>query len=174
MIKIDLPAASEYQIKQCELFTEYVYETSEKMYKSRGSHNESKIKADIFNGRVAECMVFNFLDGDGIKPTSPDFAIYRRKRKSFDADLLAGNELFHVKSCLSESPYPNSWLFQKTDPLVRSTDENHRLCLCVITEVGISGYAYFCTLDEIGFRSPIVPHLGRTKLAIYEDDLKND
>lgn len=172
MIKIDLLPATEYQLAQCQLFTDHVYESSEKMYKQRGSHNESKIKQDIFNGRAAECMVFNVLDRDGLMPSSPDFAIYKRKRKSFDADLVAGDKLFHVKSCLAGSPHPNSWLFQKTDPLITSGTEADNLFLCVIDEVGVSGYAYIGTINDVEFREPIVWQLRPSKTAIYEEDIK--
>jgi len=170
MTRIDLPSVTEYQRLQCQLFTEHVYETSEKLYKKRGAGKEEKIKADILNGKLAECMVFNFMESTGDKPTPPDFAIYKKKRKSFDADLVSNKEKIHVKSCLADSPY--SWLFQKTDPLIVELPEDEILVLCVISE--IDSYGYVCKLNEVTLGEPEVFQLRHTKAAIYERDFKTE
>lgn len=169
-MKFQLDKPTEYQVKQCELFTEYVYETSEKMYKSRGSSKADKIKLDIYNGKIAECCVFNYLEGEGFKTTPPDFAIYPKKRKNFDADLVSGDMRFHIKSCMKSSKYPNSWLFQKNDPLITCNLTDDYLILCVMNDDS-TGFAYSVKYNSELLSEPVVFQLRSSKVAIYEENI---
>ena len=170
MNKVDLPAVTEYQSKQCELFTDYVFSTNEKTYKSRGSSSSDKIKKDIYQGKVAECMVWNYLEMEGRKPTPIDFTIYEKKRKSFDADICVEDFKIHVKSCADWTEYPNSWLFQKQDPLIVDATEKDMLFLCVLTD-DRDDYAYVVPAQEAEKEEPIAFPLKRSKVAVYESTI---
>lgn len=167
--KVDLPSANEYQIEQCKIFSEYVIDGSISTYRSRGSNNKEKILKDIYYGKVAECMVWNYLEEDGKKPCPVDFTIYSKKRKSFDCDILVDESMVHVKSCLSSSVYPNSWLFQKHDPVVTSPNDWDYFFLSVIDDES-SGYSYVLKSNKVEYKEPIAFPLRRTKVAVYERD----
>lgn len=170
MIKIELVPPTEYQVKQCEIFTDYVYSTNEKVYKSRGSSSPDKIKKDINQGKVVECMVWNYLEVEGRKPSPIDFTIYEKKRKSFDADVCVEDIKIHVKSCADWTEYPNSWLFQKQDPLVINATEKDMLFLCVLTD-DRNGYGYVVPAKDIKKEEPMAFPLKRTKVAVYESSI---
>lgn len=170
MNKIPLTIPTEYQIKQCVLFTDYVFSTNEKVYQSRGSSDLNKIKKDIYQGKVAECMVWNFLEMEGRKPTPIDFTIYDHKRKSFDADVCVGDFKIHIKSCADWTGCPNSWLFQKQDPIVTNATANDMLFLCVLTD-DRNGYAYVIPAKEAKKEETISVPLRENKVAVYEKSL---
>lgn len=177
--RIELPPPTEYQQKQCELFLEYVFGTNEKVYKSRGSSSNSKIAQDILSGKAAECMVFNHYSAEGRVITPVDFAIYHRKKKSFDSDLIVDGYPIHVKSCFEKSEYPNSWLFQKQDSLTTKPNKKDMLlCVIITSEIGAfptTAHALIVHAQDIAFKSlysePIAFPLKRTKVALYEKDL---
>ncbi len=168
MMKFKLEPCSEYQRLQCDLFANHVYDSNKKTYAARGSSVKEKVIADIFNGKIAECQVFNFLEADGYKPSPIDFTIYSRRRKTFDCDTKIDGFRVHIKSCQGGSKYPNSWLFQKTDPVVSMRSEEDLLILCVLGEEDI---AYSILASDVTFRDPVLLNLARTKTAVYEDDL---
>jgi len=176
MNKIILPAASEYQLKQCRIFADYVIDTNESVYRLRGGGNRDKLIEDIYSGKVMECRVFNKLEEDGLKPSPIDFSIYSKRRKTFDADTSARIDgvvwKYHVKSCKHSSKYPNSWLFQKQDKMLKKPDKD-ALVLCVIkeTDEGDSSYCYIADAEGVKLSEPVIPFLRNTKIAIYEKDL---
>lgn len=128
-------------------------------------------------------MVFNHYSNEGRQVSPVDFAIYSGKKKSFDADLIVDGYKIHVKSCFDKSEYPNSWLFQKQDSLIRTESEEDIILTVVITsEIGVfptNAHAYFVHAKEIALNSagnalysePVVFQLRRTKVALYEKDL---
>ena len=88
MKKILLHMPTEYQIKQCELFAKYSIDTNIEYYQKRMQFDESKVKKDIFKGKVAEFMVYNYLKQKHKYPTLPDLQIYSEDEKTFDCDCL--------------------------------------------------------------------------------------
>lgn len=100
------------------------------VYESRGGFKSS----DIVNGALAEIAVFNVLVDLFPDVTEPDFNIYDKSRKTFDADLKAGDLHFHVKgqSISSAERYTESWLMQRFDPILKRPKENHFLVPCVV------------------------------------------
>lgn len=176
-MKILLPEATEYQLLQCRLFADHVIDTNESTYRVRssgGKNAREKIKKDIYNGKVMECRVFNYLEAkqwnSKEKPTPIDFTIYGVRRKTFDADLSLLGKKYHIKSCLGGSPFPNSWLFQKSDPLLHRNNNDDMLFLCVENPDGSYGYVIGMS-EELPLREPVLPQLRSNKVAVYEDDL---
>lgn len=166
---LTLPNPTEYQIEQCRLFAKHVLETNEAVYKQRGSESNEKIEKDIFYGRLAECMVYNYILSTGRQTSAPDFTIFDGNGKTFLADLTDAKWQYHVKTCDDESSFPNSWLFQKHDPLVKDPQDNDLLCLCVLKKG--SSYMYFGKANEVKFEEPKLDRIKPTKVAVYEESL---
>jgi len=168
-MKIQLSKITKYQEKQCKLFSEFSVTSSLDEYEKRNQSNKDKITTDIYNGKEAEFMVYNFLISSSKKLNSPDLNIYDKFNKSYDADLVLKNANIHVKSHKVNSNFPVSWVFQKNDPLLVYRDEKDFLALVVINN-DIS-YMYLNKISEVQFKEPIKESLKETKLCIYEKDL---
>lgn len=166
MNRIKLEPITRYQEMQCKLFSEFSYKSSIDEYSRRGQSNTDKIINDIYNGKVAEFMVYNFLVGKGKELSSPDLNIYKKSKKSFDADLYVEDVNIHVKSHKVNNSFPVSWLFQKTDPLVRFKKSSDVLALVVIDVK--ESYMYLSRAAKIYFDEPIKESLKPTKVCVYE------
>lgn len=168
MKKISLNAPSRYQQLQCELFSDFVVDTNKDEYSRRGSSDTKKLRDDIYWGKYAEFMVWNHLS-DRWEVSSVDLNIYPVKKKSFDADLLMNGNPVHVKSCLDSSKYPNSWMFQKFDPLFEAPNCEDKVCFVVIRDE--DSYMYESKISEVEISEPVLVHLRKTKCCVYERDL---
>lgn len=105
----------------CRSFSEKCYLTNIDEYVKRNQTDFEKIKNDIFFGKIAEFGVYFILLEKGVKDISiPDLNIYNFKNKSFDADLKSKAIDFHIKTQTKKTSkiFGESWLFQKSDPLV--------------------------------------------------------
>ena len=163
--KIKLEAITEYQRLQCELFSRFSFSSSLDEYNRRGQHNSDKIINDIYNGKVAEFMVYNFFIKKGRSVSSPDLNIYSKKMKSFDADLVVGDVNVHVKSHISNNIFPVSWMFQKNDPL---PIEDY---LCLVVD---NTYMYIKKVSDVEFSEPMKESLRHTKVCLYEKTIYNN
>ena len=83
-MKIQLNPITEYQDKQCELFSKYSVWSSLSEYKKRNQVNKDKIVNDIYNGKKAEFLVYNFLISKQKEINSPDLNVYEKHNKSYD------------------------------------------------------------------------------------------
>jgi hypothetical protein len=166
--KIPLENLSEYQIEQCKLFSEYSFSTSITKYSERNQSDIEKIKSDIFLGKTAEFMVYNYLNKNDKNPTSPDLNIYSAKKKSFDADIFVKNTKIHVKSHKINKYFPVSWIFQKSDPLIIHKDSNNYLALVVLDDIN---YMYILNIMDVIFEEPLKESLKNNKICIYEKNL---
>jgi hypothetical protein len=169
MKKYILEPATEYQVKQCELFSHYSVDTSADCYKRRNQTNIEKIIKDIYYGKLAEFMVYNFLISKGKKPSVPDVTIYDKKRKSFDADIISGKNNIHVKCHKVNNLFAISWMFQKTDPLIINGQDNDFLALVVLDED--ESYMYLENIKNVIFGLPMKESLRKTKVCLYESSL---
>lgn len=160
--KIKLDPITEYQRLQCELFSKFSVFSSLDEYKRRGQANKDKIISDIYNGKVAEFMVYNFFIKKGKSLHSPDVNIYSKRMKSFDADLVIGDVNIHVKSHIKNDMFPVSWMFQKNDPLPS------RDYLCLVVN---NNYMYIKKVSEVKFSEPMKESLRHTKVCLYEKTL---
>jgi len=170
MKKFILPEATEYQKKLCKLFAEYSVITNVNEYQKRNQYNQEKIKKDIYQGKLSEFMVFNFLLNSNKTPYPPDIMVYNKRNKSFDCDLLTtDNVKIHVKSCSNKSRYPNSWLFQPQDPLTIVPKENNFIFLTVLDAE--KPYTYIHSAKDVidWYKPPLKKELN--KKVIYEEDI---
>lgn len=163
---------------ECENFAIKRAEGSGKLYGQRGEPRHDKIIDDIRIGAMAEIAAYRAVK-DKVKELSfPDFKIYDKKNKSFDADLTGEGVRFHVKSQSLESAkkYGSSWLFQKRDKLLNAPGGDEFFIFCIVTglEVEIKGIVSVSELvmkDLV--KEPKVWRYRNTKRAIYLHDVIN-
>ena len=163
-----LQKPSDYDKELCLLFAQNCVETNSDEYSRRNQHNASKIVSDIYNGKLAEIMVHELFRKKNQKPFPVDFLIYEKYDKSFDADITTKKHKIHVKSCLADSPFPNSWLFQPNDVLVKEPQADEILVLVVLKK-NKSGYCYIIPATEAVYGDPVKKSL--KKKVIYEESL---
>ena len=167
-MKIQLSTITEYQEKQCELFSKYSVFSSLPEYKKRNQFNEDKIIKDIYNGKKAEFLVYNFLISKQKQLNSPDLNIYEKYNKSYDSDLILKDVNIHVKSHNVSGNFPVSWVFQKKDPLLTKLKDNNFLALVVMNKE--TSYMYLKKISEVYFKQPLKESLRVTKVCVYESD----
>lgn len=172
--KVNLIAPSLYQEKLSSLFSREVAYNSEsgKTYLDRTKNNASieKIISDIYLGKMAEFAVFNYLVQQDKTPTYPDIGIYPNKRKSYDADILVGDTKIHVKSCVFNERFDNSWVFRPNDPIVKDPDDKDFVALCILENNQFTGM-FAKAIELVGMHKP--PRNPNYPMAvIYEADLK--
>ncbi len=168
-MKIQLNTISEYQDKQCDLFSKYSCFSSFSEYEKRNQSNKEKIISDIYNGKKAEFLVYNYLISKQKKLSSPDLNIYEKYNKSYDSDLNIKEINIHVKSHNVNGNFPISWVFEKKDPLLSEMKENNFLALVVINRE--INYMYLKKISEVKFKEPLKECLKKTKVCVYENDL---
>lgn len=168
-MRLELSNATEYQNRQCLLFASYSVATSINEYKKRNQLDVKKIELDIYNGKLAEFMVYNYLVSKGRILASPDLNIYQKYQKSYDSDLCVNGVKIHVKSHVSNKLYPVSWLFQKNDPLIITHNEDY---LALVVFKFNKRYMYLKKRSEVSFLEPIKNSLKANKLCLYESQFK--
>lgn len=170
--------AAEHDIARCYKFAQAQYETSKAAYARRGQLDKDTIIRQIVQGKIAELLVFYHLQ-DSFKVKEPDFAIYRGKKKNYDADLTDGFLQFHIKSQSEESAqrYGTSWVFTPTDPLV-ITPEAEDILVLVLTKhdtVRIVGFLSALTAQQKNlYENPKLTRLIGHKVVLYLDTIKDD
>ena len=169
MKKFKLQKPDSYTLKRCEIFAEFSVQSSVDEYARRNQNDVDKIKLDIYRGKVAEFMVYNYLVGRGKNITKPDLEIYDKHHKSFDSDLTSEGVNIHVKSHFVNPKFPVSWVFQKKDKITRDAGDDY-LCLVVMNE-SWDDWFYLEKAKLLDFREPKKQSLKATKVCIYEKDL---
>lgn len=170
MNKIKLEKPDEYTLKRCEIFADFSVQSSVDEYARRNQNNIEKIKLDIYRGKVAEFMIYNYLVKKGKETTIPDLEIYDKYHKSFDADLVCEGRNLHVKSHFVNSNFPVSWVFQKKDKITNKNTKNDYLCLVVMNKSWDSWF-YIEEPKLLDFKEPKKESLKASKVCIYEKDL---
>jgi hypothetical protein len=158
-----------YQNELCKLFAEYSVSSNIDEYKRRNQYDEDKIKQDIYNGKKAEFLVFEYLlSMNKHKPSIPDIMIYPKHMKSFEQDMIYDIKKLHIKSCLNDNSFPNSWLFQPNDILTTNPCVDEYIVFVVI---GVENYCYIEKADSLidKYKKPLKVSLN--KKVIYEKDL---
>lgn len=143
------------------------------LYKKRGGFKY----IDVVTGAMAEFGVFKVIPG----LSEPDLEIYKAKDKTFDADMKDGdNRMFHVKgqSKYSADKYGDSWLMQKTDPILNDPRNKNYLVLCTVDIqneiVEIRACIPVRTIVSYNLLMlPVLPHLQDNKYALYMDEIRN-
>jgi hypothetical protein len=167
-------------IDKCIKFADERIEGSKNLYTYRGESNLSKMREDLEIGVVGEMGVYKYMVDKGYECSKPDLKIYEDRRKSFDADLFSGDIKIHIKSqgIGSAKRYGNSWLFQRSDSLVKNPSEHDLICFTNVNleakEVTVLG---FCWAKDIvnndKFAECKVFRYRHTKVAIYFKDLED-
>jgi len=175
------------EIKRCEEFAD----ASTNDYWKRNQTDSDRIKQQIVFGKLGELVAAKFLVRHLKQPVmEPDFRIYTRDTKSWDADfpyksLGLGNKNFHVKA-YAPSDKPESWAFQfknksgngGTDKLFENFPEHKKDCvICVLVDVD-NKKGYIRVLANWGdlhylLRDPISYQLRGLKKFLYYEDLIN-
>ena len=176
--KGDLKIAEQFAIDRVEY--------SMRQYERRGQSNYDKIVHDIKIGALGEIAVYRLLKKFGFKTDEPDFNVYVKKDKSYDADFKDDNGfLFHCKSQSEESAkqYGRSYILQwggdghgHTDKLFRNCTHRDFLIPCLVLlstqEVEIFGcYKLETIFKKELVKMPKVKWLEYSKRAIYLEDL---
>jgi len=167
-IKLEKPDT--YTLKRCQLFADFSVESSLDEYARRNQNNIEKIKLDIYRGKIAEFMVYNYLVSRGKDVTKPDLDVYDKYHKSFDSDLVSEGFNLHVKSHFVNPRFPVSWVFQKKDKITTEKSGNDYLCLVVMNE-NWDNWFYIKEAKLLDFKEPKKESLKASKVCIYESDL---
>ena len=140
------------------------------LYQKRGGF---KVE-DIISGALAEIAVYKLLKEKGIDVSKPDFEIYAKGKKSYDADLSDGTHHFHVKGQTLESKqrYGASWIMQRKDPIIANPELQHYLVPCTVCittgRVDIYGLMSIRTLvDNACIQECKLEWFRKTKVALY-------
>lgn len=148
-----------------------------KHYQRRGNFKRS----DITTGAAAEIGAYKALKKAGFEISKPDFGIYHKSKKSFNADLSDGERHFHVKGQSVESAtlYGASWLLQKEDPMIKVPLPGHYLMCCLVDYEKKAVYTYcnvpvMTLVREDLFDKLKIDYLNRTKVAVYLKRLTRD
>jgi hypothetical protein len=171
---------SDERFLQCHNFAEKCADSCLSNYKKRGQGNREKIINDILSGKLLEIGAYRLLKKIGLPAIFPDFQIYDAKGKSWDADIVAGKENFHIKSQTKESAdcYGESWVLSYgvhgTDRLFKDCTKNDYLIPGFVDQryviiVGI--YSVWDILENGLIGMPRLEYLKKSKRCIYKQDL---
>ena len=169
MKKFKLEKPDAYTLERCKIFAAFSVDSSADEYARRNQNDINKIKIDIYSGKVAEFMVYNYLVSRGKHVTKPDLDIYDKHHKSFDSDLVSDGVNLHVKSHFVNPRFPVSWVFQKKDKITSDAGDDY-LCLVVMKE-NWDNWFYIKAAKLLDFKQPVKESLRATKVCIYEKDL---
>ena len=145
------------------------------LYKRRGNFK----REDIVTGALGEIAAYKLLREYDFKINKPDFKIYEKSKKSFDADLVDATRHFHIKSQNKESviKYTKSWILQREDKLLTKEQKGHYVIPCIVdletNEVEILCVTNIETIKKNHMIGELkIPWLQKYKVALYWDDLK--
>jgi hypothetical protein len=168
-------------IVRCQKFAERQLETSKGAYCQRAQANQDVILRQITEGKLGEIAVARFLRSLNYKVNAPDFAIYKGRKKSYDADLTDGRFFWHVKTQSQESAkrYGTSFLFtdseSSSDPLITNPANEDVMIFVLIdgNEADVLGMVRAkVALERQLYREPRLDRLKPFKSVLYLDDLK--
>jgi len=155
-------------------------------YSDTNQNNPDKTFQDDFVGKVGEDVarqwLVEFLSSD---ITEIDFEIYSLSERNWNPDFYLGDIGIHVKSCLVNSPWGISWIFQKDssrrkdDLFKQKTEKMNDIIVCVqISHSSINENLYgdvlvVNTWENLHrkMRKPILNHLKASKAALYYNTL---
>jgi len=141
-----------------------IYSNIEK-YEERNQSNLIKIIDDITIGKYCEFVVYEELG-----TSYPDVAVYSKKNKSFDADLIKDDFKIHVKACKQGLSLQPSWVFQPEDKLTTTPDKNDVIAFCLFDRGNVEFKMYKASKLLSLYRPPIKKNL--KKKVIYDIDLQ--
>lgn len=170
---------SNYYFDKCRKFADEQLSTSKDMYAYRGEHRLSKMREDIIIGKMGEVAAYKYLKAKGYDVSKPDFTIYERPKKSFDADLVTScGKNIHVKSQGFDSMmrYGASWLLQKSDKITKTSSCNDFILMVSLKGMIADILGVVSVSDIIQndlYEDPKVSRYAYTKKALYFDSIKH-
>lgn len=141
-------------------------------YYSARKADPDYLRQQIEIGALAEIAVARYLDID--PPSLIVNSAEERAAIGYDADLINGDQRIHVKSCRADSTFPESYVFQLSDPLIDGyTDSDLLVCVRVNLTQHLAQIRVCCSFGMVRrfLRQPLSPKLIDTKLCLYFDDL---
>lgn len=163
-------------------FVEDSFQTNIDKYKKRNQENISKIKNDIYIGKLAEYAVYYlYNERKGCIVKKPDIEVYEANKKSFNADLNYIKEgkkyEIHVKAQYIEQSkrFGKSWSFQKEDSLTTRPKTNEFIVFCSVLDnktVEVIQPIRATKLKEF-YSDPKLDKLKGIKKVIYFNDIKH-
>ena len=172
-------------IEKATDFSAASVDTSTDKYASRNQFNRTKIVSDILTGKLAEELVYQKLKDYYLDLTEPDYAIYDKKNKSWEADLRVPSENLRiaVKSQTEDAArrWGRSWVFQlgnarDYDKEVVLKKNNHYVALVSLDLPNMCGEIKSIVSiqwlhDNDMFKEMKLKYLQNNKKAVYYDDL---
>jgi hypothetical protein len=170
-------------IQDASKFAEKSITTNIGIYKTRNQPNIKKGMNDNKVGKVGEEVVHSYLKDKIPAITSPDYAIYKVRNKSWEKDLRDINSDIKVgvktQTTVSANKYGESWVFQNTDKGIYSddkTDRNNYIALVLIDldiKIGIiKAIIRIPWLHNKKLFKPMkLAYLQNNKQAVYYNDL---
>lgn len=174
---------------KCVKFATDSVGTSVDKYAKRKQFNPIKIQKDIKTGKLGEVLVYDALSESLKDLTYPDFNIYDKKDKSWDADLKApslGLSLaVKTQDIESSIAYGDSWVFQFNmgksydcdSGIFKVQDDNHYVAFVSLNsprrEGNIRAIVKVNWLHKNNLFKPMkLKHLQGNKVAVYLEDLE--
>ena len=169
--------------QKCQKFAKLEYETTKEHRRRRNQSNAARIRIQVADGKMGEMLAYRYFQRWGYDVTEPDFEIYQKAHKSFDADFHVNEHPMHCKSQSAESAarYGLSWMFQKggsgyghTDPCLETPTDKAVFVKVDHRKRTGDVFGPFSMGDLIPkFRDPKLVRLKGTKTCIYGEALSN-
>ncbi len=144
-------------------------------YRDSRQFSRAKIEYDHFISKLGEEAVRLAFENLGKKVKGPDYRVYQKKQKSWEADLFVEGVPLAVKTQSAEAAkkYGLSWTFQagskRRDPILEKAEA--WLCFVVLESTLLAKvYPPYQTKD-LKFREPKLEKLKGSKLVVYAEDL---
>ena len=176
-------------LNKCTQFARSLVGGNLDAYTRRNQSNPAKIEKDIRNGKLGEEFAYQYLSSKLSHLTQPDYNIYDKSNKSWDADLKSDYIKIAVKSqnIDQSSIYGKSWIFQNREgqnydvdkAIFQCQDENYYVVFVSLNtnQSKQNGMIEAIVkvkwlLDNNLFREPVEQHLKTNKKAVYLEDLE--
>lgn len=184
---------TEETLNKCMQFAKDSVTTSIDKYARRNQNNVNKIIEDIRNGKLAEEYVWQELKELYPNLSKPDYNIYDKKQKNWDADLKDPSVPLKIavksQEIKSEMAYGRSWVFQfrpeskfDTDTGIfgKQDNEDHYVSFVSFVSLNVAKrIGYIRALVKVNwlhqnklFKAMQLKNLQNNKIAVYFSDLE--
>jgi len=164
-------------VKKAREFADLVVKTIN--YSDSNQFNLSKIANDHFISKIGEEAVKKTFESLGKSVEGPDYAIYEKKEKTWDADLLIDDGVEIAVKTQKKSTadrFGLSWTFQAS-PQRRDIILDNKEAWAVFVECNDKDSSFDCTIyppyqiKELTFGEPKLDYLKGKKKVVYAINL---
>jgi hypothetical protein len=144
-------------------------------YHDSRQFSSMKIEHDHFLSKLGEEAVRLVFEKFGKKVTGPDYTIYQKKQKSWEADLFVEGAPLAVKTQSAEAAkkYGLSWTFQagreRRDPILEK--RNAWVCFVGLESNSLARVFPPSQMKDLKFQEPKLEKLKGSKLVVYAEAL---